>query len=141
MNFSSLLIAIVLAAAPAAAADTPPTWNLQTFQNESTLQFYTMNSAGDGHWSTVWVVVIDGAPYLRLGTQSVSRIDGNVSAPYVNIRIAGQEFDHVMAQSAPEMRDKIQAAMADKYWLDFLVRHSDHPMVVRLVAAPAPPAH
>jgi len=29
--------------------------------------------------------------------------------------------------------------MADKYWMDVLIRHESHPMVARLVPEPAPP--
>jgi len=113
-------------------------WDLSLFQKESTLQFFTVNASGDEHWSTVWVVVIDGAPYLRLGSASTDRINGNTKAPYVNIKIGGQEFDHVLAQSAPDMRDKVMAAMADKYSMDFLVKYTNHPLIMRLVPPAAP---
>ncbi len=126
------LVAMLFPTLASAAAS----WDLSLFQKESTLQFYTVNASGDEHWSTVWVVVIDGAPYVRLGSASTDRINGNTKAPYVNIKIAGQEFDHVMAQSSPEMRDKVMAAMADKYWMDILVRYTNHPLTMRLV----PPA-
>lgn len=134
MNLVSALAAVVLAAATAA----PAGWNLETFQKASTLEFYTVNSAGEGHWSTVWVVVIDGAPYLRLGTKAATRIDGNADGPYVKIRIGDQEFDRVIAQSAPEMADKVAAAMADKYWMDIFVRYMTHPLTIRLVPVPEP---
>ena len=137
MNLVSVFAAVVLAAATAA----PAGWNLETFQKASTLQFYTVNSTGEGHWSTVWVVVIDGAPYLRLGTRAAARIDGNADGPYVKIRIGDQEFDRVIAQLAPEMAGKVAAAMADKYWADILVRYMSHPLTVRLVPVPEPPQH
>ena len=122
------------------SANAAASWDLSLFQKESTLQFFTVNASAEEHWSTVWVVVIDGAPYVRLGSASTDRINGNTKAPYVNIKIAGQEFDHVLAQSVPEMRDKVMAAMRDKYWMDFTVRYSNHPLIMRLVppAAPTP---
>ena len=132
---ASIMVAIA-AGALIAAADVSGGWSPELFNSASTLQFYTVNSAGDGHWSTVWVVVIDGQPYLRLGSAATSRINGNVEAPYVKIRVGGSEFDRVLAQSAPEMKDKVWAAMADKYWLDILVRYEDHPLTIRLVPAP-----
>jgi len=137
MNLVSALAVVILGVTTTAPAD----WNLETFQKASTLQFYTVTSAGEGHWSTVWVVVIDGQPYLRLGTQSTIRIDGNANAPYVDIRIGGHEFDRVIAESAPKMADKVMAAMADKYWMDIFVRYMDHPLTIRLVPAPEPPQH
>jgi hypothetical protein len=36
------------------------------------------------------------------------------------------------------MTDKVAAAMADKYFMDILIRHESHPMTARLVAEPAP---
>ena len=41
-------------------------------------------------------------------------------------------------EPALDMKDKVAAAMADKYFMDFLVRHESHPMTARLV--PEPPA-
>jgi len=132
MNLVFALAAVFLAA----ATDAPAGWNLDTFQNESTLELYTVNAAGEGHWSTVWVVVIDGAPYLRLHEQGSDRIENNASKPFVKIRIAQQEFDQVEAQSVPEMADKVAAAMADKYTTDLFVRYMSHSLTVRLVPAP-----
>lgn len=135
MNLISALAAAVLMT----AADVPAGWSPEVFRNQSTLQFYTENADREGHWSTVWVVVIDGAPYIRLGSQAAGRIEQNANAPYVNIRIGGQEFDRVIAQAAPEMTEKVAGAMADKYWMDIFVRHLDHPLTARLVPGPEPP--
>ena len=134
MKIASVLAAMLFVTSANAATG----WDLSLFQKESTLQFFTVNASGDEHWSTVWVVVIDGAPYVRLGSASTSRINGNTKAPYVNIKIAGQEFDHVLAQSAPEMRDQVMAAMRAKYWTDILVRYEEHPLIMRLVPPAAP---
>ena len=41
--------------------------------------------------------------------------------------------------STPDMKEKVATAMADKYWLDILIRHESHPMVARLVPEAAPP--
>ena len=37
------------------------------------------------------------------------------------------------------MKEKVAAAMADKYWMDILIRHESHPMVARLVPEASPP--
>jgi len=134
MKVATVLAAMLFVTSANAATG----WDLSIFQKESTLQFYTINASGEEHWSTVWVVVIDGAPYVRLGSASTDRINGNTKTPYVNIKIAGQEFDHVMAQSTPEMRDKVMAAMREKYWMDFTVRYSNHPLIMRLVPPASP---
>jgi len=38
----------------------------------------------------------------------------------------------------PAMKEKLAAAMADKYWMDVLIRHESHPMVARLVPEATP---
>src|SRR5271155_4699328 len=109
-----------------AAAAVPSGWTPELFRDANTLEFYTTNASGEGHWSRVWVVVVDGAPYLRLGTRAAERINGNVDAPYVKIRVDEQVFDRVVAQSVPDMADKVAAAMADKYWTDIFIRYARH---------------
>jgi len=37
------------------------------------------------------------------------------------------------------MKEKVAAAMADKYRIDVLIRYESHPMVARLVPAATPP--
>ncbi|MBX3028063.1 hypothetical protein KF840_24515 [bacterium] len=112
---------------PVAAAD----WNPQAFSGEQTLEFLTVEN-GEEHWSTVWLVVVDGQVYIRLGSRAAGRIAGNATAPYVKIRIAGQTFDRVRAESVPDMADAVATAMADKYWSDVFVRHFSHPLTMRL---------
>ena len=41
-------------------------------------------------------------------------------------------------EAAPDMPDKVAAAMADKYFMDILIRHESHPMTARLVVEPTP---
>ncbi len=115
-------------------------WDPNAFKDESTLQFLTVGPDEGEHWSTVWLVVIDGQLYVRLGSTAARRIERNTAAPFVKVRIAGQEFDKVKVVAAPEMTDQVAAAMADKYWLDFLVRGVRHDLTARLIAEPpAPP--
>jgi hypothetical protein len=51
----------------------------------------------------------------------------------VAVRIAGEEFDDVRVENAPEMADRVAAELAEKYWTDVLVRFFPHPLTVRLV--------
>jgi hypothetical protein len=37
-----------------------------------------------------------------------------------------------------DMKDKVAAAMADKYFMDLLIRHESHPMTARLTAEAGP---
>jgi hypothetical protein len=42
-------------------------------------------------------------------------------------------------EEMPDMKEKVAAAMADKYWRDILIRHESHPVVARRVPAASPP--
>ena len=114
-------------------------WNPNVFQDESTLEIMTVGAKEGEHWSKLWLVVIDGKLYVRLGDRSFERVQKNVASPYVQVKIAGQKFDRVRLEAAPDMAEKVAAAMADKYFLDVLVRHESHPMTARLVAEPVSP--
>ncbi len=63
----------------------------------------------------------------------------NTTSPYVRLKVGDQEFDKVKLEEMPDMKDKVAAAMADKYFMDKLIRYEDHPMVARLVPEAAPP--
>ena len=113
-------------------------------RDASTIKVMTTEPDAGEHWSNLWVVVIDGQPYVRLGDRSYGRIQRNTTKPYVKLKVADQEFDKVKVEETPDMKDKVAAAMADKYWMDVLIRHESHPMVARLVpeaAAPETPSH
>ena len=80
----------------------------------------TYGRPGEGeHWSRVWVVAVDDQLYV------------------VKVRISGHEFDHVRAEPAPEMAERVAAAIAAKYWSDLLIRFARHPLIVRL-SVPVP---
>jgi hypothetical protein len=114
------------------------TWNPAAFAGESTLEFLTVEPGEGEHWSTVWLVTLDDQLYVRLGSRAAGRIARNTTGPYVGVRIAGRQFDHVRTEKAPEMVDRVAAAMAEKYWLDLLVRFMDHPLTLRLVPEASP---
>ena len=124
-------LALVIAALTLTAAVVRAEWNPQTFSSENTLEFLTVED-GVEHWSTVWLVVIDGQVYIRLGSRAAGRIEGNATKPYVKIRIAGQTFDKVKAEAAPDMTEAVAKAMGEKYWSDIFVRHFSHPLTMRL---------
>jgi hypothetical protein len=52
------------------------------------------------------------------------------------LKVVDQEFDKVKVEEMLDMKEKVAAAMADKYWMDILIRHESHPMVARLVLVP-----
>ena len=131
-----ILLALLLVLSAAATAAETPGWDPQTLAKENTLDFLTVGPEEGEHWSRVWVVAVDDHLYLRLGRRAASRFEKNTQAPWVKVRIAGHEFDRVRAESAPDMADRVAAAMADKYWTDILVRYSSHPLIVRLSVTP-----
>ena len=133
----SAVLWIALAAGVRAADTAVPGWDPNAFRDESTLQIMTTGPEEGEHWSKLWLVVIDGKLYVRLGDRSWGRIQKNTTAPYVKVKVAGKEFDKVRLDETPDMKDKIGAAMADKYFLDILIRHESHPMTARLTAEPA----
>src|SRR6185369_10153819 len=92
------LVLLLTAAAPVWAA-----WDPQAFSKESTLEFLTVGPQEGEHWSTVWLVVIDGQVYIRLGSRAADRMTQNTTKPIVKLRVAGQEFDRVNAEPAPDM--------------------------------------
>lgn len=139
-NLAILSSVLSVALATAARADdrAVPGWDPTVFRDASTIKIMTTEPDVGEHWSNLWVVVIDGQPYVRLGDRSYGRIQRNTTSPYVKLKVADQEFDKV------KVGKKVAAAMADKYWMDILIRHESHPMVARLVpeaSAPQPSPH
>ncbi len=107
-------------------------WNPSAFATEDTLEFLTVGSEEGEHWSTVWLVVIDNAVYVRLGKRAAARVRANVRAPYVSVKIGGKEFERVRLVEAADMKERVAAAMAKKYWTDFIFRRFEHPLTMRL---------
>jgi hypothetical protein len=65
----------------------------------------------------------------------------NTSAPLVEVRIGGREYEHVRAEETAAMAARVGAAMGEKYWSDRVVRYVPHPLTMRLqpdAAAGAP---
>ena len=140
-NLAVLSFALSIAFAVAAHADDKavPGWDPAVFRDASTIKIMTTEPDVGEHWSNLWVAVIDGQPYVRLGDRSYGRIQRNTARPYVKLKVADQEFDKVKVVEMPDMKEKVAAAMADKYWLDVVIRHESHPMVARLVPEATPP--
>jgi len=129
----SFVLSIALATAARAEVIAVPGWDPAAFRDASTIKIMTTEPDVGEHWSNLWVVVIDGQPYVRLGDRAYGRIQRNTTSPFVKLKVADQEFDKVKVEEMPDMKEKVGAAMADKYWMDMLIRHESHPMVARLV--------
>ena len=107
-------------------------WNPQAFAQEETLSMRTVGPEEGEYWFPVWLVVIDGQVYVRLGSRAADRVRENKTAPQLAIKIAGQQFDAVTGEDAPDMADAVANAMAEKYWSDLFIRFFPHPLTLRL---------
>ena len=134
-----LVLSVVFSAAICADDKAMPGWDPAVFRDASTIKIMTTEPDVGEHWSTLWVVVIDGQPYIRLGDRAYGRIQRNTTSPLVKLKVADHEFDKVKVEEVPDMKQKVAAAMADKYWMDVVIRHESHPMVARLVPEATPP--
>jgi hypothetical protein len=132
-----VLVLLILAGCAGSAPGTPAgpgDWKPTAWSDENTVALRTTDPGDAPHWSPVWLVVIDGQLYVRLGSRAAGRFDRNTTKPVLGVRIAGKEFDRVRGVQAPDMKAKVQDAMKDKYWLqgDAIVRRMDHPYTLRL---------
>jgi hypothetical protein len=133
MPIRAATLLLALLPGVAVAAD----WNPAAYAGSNTIELRTTAPGEGEHWFPVWVVVVDGQVYVRLGTRAASRIEQNTTAPYVGVRILGQEFDRVRGVPAPDYAERVAQAMGAKYWTDVLVRYMSHPLTLRLVPEPA----
>jgi len=141
-GWHAIVCALVLAMTSACAPRVEvPRWDPAAFRDLSTLEFLTVGANEGPHWSTVWLVVIDGHVYVRLGSRSTDRMRQNTTSPFVGVRIAGHEYERVQAVDAAAMAERVGAAMREKYWSDVLVRYFPHPLVMRLEPDATAPAH
>jgi hypothetical protein len=115
-------------------------WDPAAFAKEDTLKLQTIGPKEGEYWFKVWLVVIDGQVYVRLGTRAAERVEANTTAPYLGVEVAGQRFDRVRGVPAPDFAERVAQAMADKYSSDIFVRFMSHPLTLRLVPEEAPAA-
>lgn len=126
---ANLLSLILLSSTTAAAAE----WTPANWAAEETLQFLTDCPDEGEHWSYVWLVVLDGDVWVRLGGTAGGRVDCSKTKPMTSVKIGGQDFTNVELVTVPEMTERVEAAMADKYWSDIFVRYMSHPYTMKLV--------
>ena len=102
----SFVLSIGFAAAARADDKAVPGWDPAVFRDASTIKIVTTEPDVGEHWSNLWVVVIDGQPYVRLGDRAYGRIQKNTTSPYVRLKVADREFDKVKVEEMPDMKEK-----------------------------------
>ena len=70
-----------------AADNAVPGWDPNAFRDLSTLQIMTVGPEEGEHWSKLWLAVIDGQVYVRLGDKSFGRVQKNTANPYVKVKV------------------------------------------------------
>ena len=125
------LVTLLLCPLAHAADWTPGAWKA-----EHTVDLQTIVPEEGEYWFPVWLVVLDDHVYVRLGTRAARRVEKSKTAPFMGIRIAGQQFDRVKGTPAPEMAEKVAAAIGEKYWSDVFIRYFNHPLTLRLTPEP-----
>jgi hypothetical protein len=136
---ASVALSLALVGRGRGADNLAPRWDPDTFRGQSTLEIMTIGTEEGEHWTRLWLVVVDGQVYVQLGDQAFRRVLTNFARPYVEVKIAGQKFDRVRLEAAPDMKGQVAAAMAAKYPKDEVLLREAHPTTVRLVAEPTSP--
>jgi len=122
----------------AASAETVA-WTPNDWTKEETVKLCT-NDPGEGEYCfPVWLVVIDGDVYVRLGTKASERMRKNIAGFVLPVELAGHRFEKVRATEAPDYVDRVNQAMAGKYTSDIIIHHFSHPLTMRLRPEPAAP--
>src|SRR5207244_13208823 len=119
----STVLVLALLAAPSAAAE----WTPRAYAGANTLELRTIAPGEPAHWFSVWLVVIDDQVYVLLDPRAAGRIEKNVAAPYVGVRILGQQFERVRAEPAPAHAERVPQALAAKSWTDPDLHHFSPP--------------
>ncbi|MFN2378304.1 MAG: hypothetical protein ABR538_17375 [Candidatus Binatia bacterium] len=141
MKIRAGLLALALLSFSALSASAAE-WTPAKWIAEDTLQFRTECPDEGEYWSYVWLVVLDGDVWVRLGSRAAGRVDCSKSGRQTAVKIGGEEFAEIDLVEVPEMAERVAAAMADKYSTDMFVAWMSHPYTMKLVpkAAAAPEA-
>lgn len=118
---------------PASADQDVATWDTAAFASARTIEIRTIGDDEGEYWFPVWVVVIEDRVFVRLGTRAADRIKLNTMFPDVGVRIGDTQFNRVHAKPATAFAERVEQAMAEKYWTDIFVRWLAHPLTVELV--------
>jgi len=136
MVLASVALSLASVALARGADPSVSGWDPDAFRGQSTLEIMTIGTEEGEHWTRLWWVVVDGQLYVQLGDEAFRRVQQNFARPYVEVKIAGQKFARIRLEAAPDMKEKVAAAMAAKYPRDEVILRQTHPTTARLVAEP-----
>ncbi len=113
-----LACGLLLALAGAARAEAAD-WNAMA--DADTVTIITTNEDGTPRETTIWLLVLDGQPYVRTGSTSWGA--NAERSPDVKLRVGEQEFSlTAVPVTDPALGDKLQQGFRDKYgWSDRMV--------------------
>lgn len=106
----------LLLAAPAQAVD----WN--DMAGASTVSITTTNEDGTPRETTIWLLVVDGFPYVRTGS---TRWGGNAErSPDVRLQVGERSFLlRAVPVTDPALIERLRTGLREKYgWEDVAVR-------------------
>ena len=126
-----LATAMLLVAAPT-RADTPD-W--ESLADVKVIEVVTRDADGDLRETKVWVVLVDGAPYLR--TRGSRWLENLRRDPNLVLRIEGREYE-ARAEEIPgdEIVEKVDRATLEKYgWQERMIHpfRMGKPEILRLL--------
>jgi hypothetical protein len=129
-----MFVAALLALLPVVPAWAEDGWTPAAWTDENTVELRTTEPGSEPHWFPVWLAVIDGQLYVRLGSRAAGRFDGNATKPIVGVRIAGKTFrlchcDVDVYESAKGVLDWVWPRLSPG---GVVVRHLNHPYTLRL---------
>jgi hypothetical protein len=122
------LVLLLVAAGPAAESQ----WTPEQWTAVDTLQLCTTGPEEATYCFPVWLVVLDGDVYVRLGSKAAGRVKANTGGAVLPVEVAGHRFERVRVTEAPDQVERVNKAMADKYTSDILIRLFPHPLTLRL---------
>ncbi len=107
-------------------------WTPADWVEEETIELGTTEPGEELYVFPVWLVVIEGDVYVRLGSRATERFEESTTKPDMTAKIAGKEFPKVEGIPAPNKAEQVETLMGDKYWSDIFIRFMPHPLTLRL---------
>ena len=128
-----LILAAAIAAASGSARAAAPDWNAVTA--EGTVVISTNNENGSARHTTIWLVVVDGAAYIRT-SRSTGWGDNAERDP--DVELSAGDSEHRLRVSFIEdeaLRARVVESFREKYgWTDAVLNvvRGSHPRIMRL---------